>query len=131
MKKEIADKWVAALRSGKFEQAKEALKKGDGYCCLGVLCTLTPEEVGKFEGAKYYYNRKRFDEDEFGNSVEQPPYRVSEDGELPESVQEWSGIKSSDGSINSIRKNLVGLNDTDEASFCEIADIIEEHYKEL
>lgn len=29
--------WLEALRSGRYQQAQGALKKGDGYCCLGVL----------------------------------------------------------------------------------------------
>lgn len=41
MKKEYADKWVAALRSGKYEQGIGILRTPEGaYCCLGVLCTL-------------------------------------------------------------------------------------------
>lgn len=35
----IKQKWVTALRSGDYLQARGALRKGkDGYCCLGVLC---------------------------------------------------------------------------------------------
>lgn len=29
-------KWVAALRSGKYQQTFGQLQKGDAYCCLGV-----------------------------------------------------------------------------------------------
>lgn len=36
----IAKKWVAALRSGKYKQGLRALKTGDEYCCLGVLCEI-------------------------------------------------------------------------------------------
>lgn len=39
MKKSIAMKWVAELRSGKHRQARGSLKNADGsMCCLGVLC---------------------------------------------------------------------------------------------
>lgn len=31
-------KWIAALRSGEFQQGKAYLNKGDKMCCLGVLC---------------------------------------------------------------------------------------------
>jgi hypothetical protein len=31
------NKWLADLRSGEYEQTEAWLKKGDGYCCLGVL----------------------------------------------------------------------------------------------
>lgn len=41
MKRELRDKWVAALRSGEYEQGKDGLlAKEFGryvYCCLGVL----------------------------------------------------------------------------------------------
>lgn len=44
MDPEIRAKWTAALRSGDIEQAHEALRDGDGRCCLGVLCDLAVEE---------------------------------------------------------------------------------------
>lgn len=37
MNKVIKTKWINALRSGRYKQCKGRLKKGDGYCCLGVL----------------------------------------------------------------------------------------------
>jgi hypothetical protein len=34
-------KWIAALRSGEFNQARSRLRDHDNYCCLGVLaCVL-------------------------------------------------------------------------------------------
>jgi hypothetical protein len=36
---ELMTKWVAALRSGKYEQGTNVLRSEWGsYCCLGVLC---------------------------------------------------------------------------------------------
>lgn len=32
--------WLEALESGKYEQGRHLLKKGQSYCCLGVLCEL-------------------------------------------------------------------------------------------
>ena len=41
MNPELKAKWVEALRSGKYTQARGALHRKDGsYCCLGVLCSL-------------------------------------------------------------------------------------------
>jgi len=38
MPKEIADKWIAALESGDFNQGKSRLGTAkEGYCCLGLL----------------------------------------------------------------------------------------------
>lgn len=34
----LKDKWVTALRSGKYEQGSGRLRNGDKFCCLGVLC---------------------------------------------------------------------------------------------
>ena len=47
MVKEIKDKWVAALRSGKYKQGSGQLHNtmNDTYCCLGVLCA----ELGVFD----------------------------------------------------------------------------------
>lgn len=42
MTEQEKDKWVAELRSGKFEQGKEALLTQDWkYCCLGVKLATT------------------------------------------------------------------------------------------
>lgn len=38
MKKSLKDRWIKALLSGEYKQGKGRLKKGEGYCCLGVLC---------------------------------------------------------------------------------------------
>lgn len=43
MKKDVFDRWLVALRSGEFRQARNRLMLADsdrapvGYCCLGVL----------------------------------------------------------------------------------------------
>lgn len=43
------DKWVKALVSGRYEQAREKLHNGrNGYCCLGVLAKAvlgTPQDL--------------------------------------------------------------------------------------
>lgn len=38
--------WVAALRSGKYEQGTSFLNRDNKFCCLGVLCDLIKDEVG-------------------------------------------------------------------------------------
>ena len=40
MNKELKKRWVAALRSGEYQQTREYLQDEIGYCCLGVLCDL-------------------------------------------------------------------------------------------
>lgn len=38
MNAEIKAKWLAALRSGRYSQARGRLFNGAAFCCLGVLC---------------------------------------------------------------------------------------------
>lgn len=44
--------WIAALRSGKYAQAKRTLKRKnkDTYCCLGVMCDISNRGDWKDEG---------------------------------------------------------------------------------
>jgi hypothetical protein len=39
--------WVEALRSGKYKQAKHALRdiRKDSFCCLGVLCDIAKSDL--------------------------------------------------------------------------------------
>lgn len=109
MKKAVAKVWVEALRSGKYEQGKGALKQDNKYCCLGVLCELSG--LSEFEEGSY-------DEDKYFN----------EQGYLPEEVMKWSGVKNKKGNLNN--KWITGLNDWG-TTFLEMADLIENNYKVL
>lgn len=53
MKKEIAEKRVAALRSGKYKQTKRKLKNLEGYSWLGVLCEVVGKPPTKNEYGTY------------------------------------------------------------------------------
>lgn len=43
-KKDI-QKWIDALRSGKYRQTIGGLQDEDGYCCLGVACKVFVPDV--------------------------------------------------------------------------------------
>lgn len=47
MNAELKDKWLAALRSGEYQQTRSALKNEDGYCCLGVLAHVYSGDWGR------------------------------------------------------------------------------------
>ena len=119
MKKEIADKWTAALRSGDYTQQHAVLASGGrtGHCCLGVLCELALKEG-------------------VGLSVEQMSCSTLYDDArifLPESVADWAGMKTRVGVIQpgkTTTRSLAGMNDTSH-SFNSIADVIETHWEEL
>lgn len=112
---ENVKKWVAALRSGKYNQYRGSLKNEETFCCLGVACDLYKNEVG---GS--WVNRF------FEVSVSE-----SSSSCLPVTVRNWLGLKSDNGVYYN---NSLGLaihsrclsSDNDRGkTFNEIADIIE------
>lgn len=116
MKKEHAQKWVDALRSGKYKQGAGRLKivhddtKEERFCCLGVLCEIFPElELNK---------------------------RISDNGLVEQHDGILCGYKKIGLShetgiishlISSGPDNLTNLNDSGK-NFNELADIIEKEY---
>lgn len=120
MKKNVMKKWVKALRSGEYAQGKLSLVRisNNGehqFCCLGVLCNIMQEETGELK-----VNRVN------DNFIFDSNRHI-----LPDSVKNWSDMKSHDGTTACSKMvSLIGLND-DGKSFTEIADVIEENYKEL
>jgi hypothetical protein len=46
MNPEIKARWVAALRSGEYQQTTGNLRTENGFCCLGVLCDLHSKATG-------------------------------------------------------------------------------------
>lgn len=122
MKKEIAQLWCKALRSGEFKQIRGQLEKGDGHCALGVLALLalensicTYDKGGKFDG--------RWQTLSYG-------------------IMNWAGIAQFDDqylekgagrvqfTMNGRNTSLADLNDSG-ASFDAIADVIEKHWREF
>ena len=119
--------WVAALRSGQYNQAQGQLRNGDSYCCLGVACELSG--LGEWDGDQtlptYVANSS------YSHSV------------LPEPIKRYYGLHNDSGSYKHIvpvddddydhdlkpeenwyYDSLTELNDGGK-TFAEIADIIE------
>lgn len=102
-----AKKWVAALRSGEYQQGRGSLRTpADRFCCLGVACDLYGHEH------HIAWKGERFQHEEF---------------HLPFDVQDWLGLNTVKGSYiagNHQATNLANRNDNG-ANFQKIADIIE------
>lgn len=49
MDAKLKEKWVKALRSGKYVQGKYNLFNGYGYCCLGVLCVVQGKQLDELQ----------------------------------------------------------------------------------
>lgn len=105
MNQEIKQKWVEALRSGKYKQGQGYLRKGNNYCCLGVLCDLHDDKewIPSDHPTKPIYNYG----DELRNDY--PPAFISQ----------WVAI--SEGFI----ETLIHYNDTKGFTFDEIANYLE------
>jgi uncharacterized protein YeaC (DUF1315 family) len=95
MNPQVKQKWIDALRSGKYEQGSEKLRGANGYCCLGVLCDLYAQEHNTQWEFRGY--------DENGDETNPHPmdYWYFEDRSefLPESVMDWAGLKTPNPSV--------------------------------
>lgn len=120
MKQDIAVKWVEALRSGKYQQARSRLYDGEGYCCLGVLCEVMGHKFTKQPNGSF--------------SI------AGSDSVLPDVVEEAAGMNSRNGHSRKIilygpsnarHSNLLSEANDDGATFAQIADHIENNYKDL
>lgn len=126
MKKEIADKWIAALESGKYKQGRSSLRFNNEFCCLGVLCELAVE-AGVITEAKRILN---------GQSLLYY-YDDCNASYLPSAVRDWAGMYHIAGIFNNevndddrYLPSLTRLND-DGVSFVEIADVIRKNVENL
>jgi len=118
MKKEIAEKWVKALRSGDYQQGIKRLKIENRFCCLGVLCDIS--KLTEWDIDQCYFDKI---------------------GILPTEVMEWAGMRDSagiaykTGNYNELNYDdgtihLTNFNDKG-YSFTKIADIIEQNWEIL
>ena len=130
MRKEIAERWVAALRSGEYEQGRGYLHTEDGHCCLGVLCDLHQRETGDGEWRPWGS----------GDAGHSQCYRdgLGIDGEYtpPPGVREWADMLE-DPKLSfrhrfgtEMRDEIANLNDGG-FSFARLADLIEEQWERL
>lgn len=109
MNPEIKAKWVEALRSGEYKQARIRLRTADGFCCLGVLCDLHARETkGEWveRRASFFYDGQRVF--------------------LPQKVADWAGLAGLDPVVlaGGRSHHLSKLNDVG-TPFSAIADYIE------
>ena len=119
MKKEIADKWIAALRSGEYKQIKGRLRTDEGFCCLGVLCNIHAQEHPEIAARQ------------LRTSV-----YLRETTLLPRGVMKWAGVSLDNNECllsagDFTRHALTYLNDKAGFSFEKIAEVIEKNYEEL
>ena len=130
---ELIDLWVDALRSGEYKQGKFALHtEQEEYCCLGVLCSVYQREIGGLDvnstkAAPQYLAGDR-------REVKQYVYNESSVN-LPLVVKNAIGLRAGTGEFYDDNlggwTSLVCLNDEENWSFEQIADLIEKRPKRL
>lgn len=94
-------RWLKALRSGAYLQARESLRANDCFCCLGVLCDVTRPDG--------------WDEDGWSRDAK---------GTKMESSLPWAFMAEIKLDFP-IEAKLIAMNDEEGKSFAEIADWIE------
>jgi hypothetical protein len=87
VKEEKAKEWVEALRSGKYLQTTNKLKRNQGFCCLGVLCDISKDNDGMWDDTNYYLGMGHI---------------------LPQVVRDEFGIYSSQGYRHDNKTILIG-----------------------
>lgn len=125
MNPEVKAKWLEALRSGEYKQARHTLRScNGGFCCLGVLSDVYRKEVGgSWEWA--------YDDDTAYSIVNknQDDYATVE---LPNCIKHWAEVDACNPQVHLKNLNddnpgfisLAELNDEGK-TFNEIADLIE------
>ena len=103
--------WVAALRSGKYEQGRLYLNLGGKFCCLGVACDISRDVLKLDVGVRKLRSGK-----------EVTWYNGAYDN-LSSEVTEHFMFRSMHGGI----RKLITLNDSKGKTFDDIADIVEEN----
>ena len=117
MNPEVKQKWIDALRSGKYEQGSERLRSVTGYCCLGVLCDLYAQEHDvewEFRGNA-----------ETNLQLQDYWYFGDQSQFLPESVMNWAGLRNHNPQVR------IDVEDNDEDNWYyqdEIANVNDSGY---
>ena len=95
MNEAIKQKWVAALRSGEYEQTLSMLRNSEGFCCLGFLCDL----YSKATGVDWFHSA----DDEYAMH--------GNDNTLPLEVRQWAQLADEFGGYVEIETDEDGMTD--------------------
>jgi hypothetical protein len=110
MTPEFKAKWIEALRSGKYQQTRGALKDDKGMCCLGVAADLIDSSQWNDEPVGLHHERG---------------WRGCEPQNC-KAVAEAIGIHLRDAQDLATRNDGTENYSNHEHSFAEIATVIEE-----
>jgi len=139
MNSEVKAKWLQALRSGEYRQARDTLRSpNNGYCCLGVLCDVYNKEVGGY----WQWEHSTSETYSFAIEVDGGDGGITFDSaetELPLCVMEWAGLDDVNPQVSTPSRTfldeegeftcdtLAGLNDSGK-DFNFIAAVINDQF---
>lgn len=125
MKPDIKRRLLEALRSGDYPQTTHALRKDDGFCCLGVLCELavidgilSPPLFEKPELSAGYRYRSAANPKDSSVSI------------LPDAVSMWAEISARGDFYDEDGKTPTSLAERNDGgyTFPKIADLVEMYF---
>lgn len=119
-------KWLEALRSNKYKQTRSVLKRGDSFCCLGVLCDVADHD--KWQCISDTQDGETYSIWEWEDEECVPPEEllklVDIDCDEPKfNLEKYEPLKKNELGI------LTEMNDRKDKIFAEIADWLEEKWK--
>jgi hypothetical protein len=136
MKAEYKAKWVAALRSGEYPQGYGQLKDDQGrFCCLGVLSDVVRDElnarwvkgVGLGDAEGYDIPGGELSCSTLPQNVKMLTDMPNSSGTFPSGYDtrpEWDAYSGREYT-KGMYIGLTDLNDNEELTFDQIADVIE------
>lgn len=106
----VKAEWVADLRSGDILKTTRTLRDGDRMCVMGVLCNVH---------AKHH-------PDIAAQQTKKSEYMGNKHG-IPIAVKNWAGLTCYSPMLKYKGRsfNIINLNDNENLSFKQIADLIE------
>lgn len=123
---ELAQKWLAALRSGEYTQGRDRLRTlNSEFCCLGVACDIADSSQWALMGVSH---KRMFRWGKSENTHLLGYDLASKIGLNP------SGCRLDGKDFRFDHLNIYSLmeaNDTLELPFTDIANMVENYYKEL
>jgi len=116
LKPEVKKLWVDALLSGKYSQGMSVLRRGNNFCCLGVLCDLYAEDHPSWQWKQMSSIEWTFRDTASGDAWGVMP---------PHAVGNWTDVDTRNAAViyDGRRQFLTSLND-EGVSFEVIAGLI-------
>lgn len=108
MRTKLMQKWIDALRSGKYQQGQGCLSNGNKFCCLGVACDISG--LGQWVHSSFGY--RMYDTADYGGSSMALP----------------SDVKDALGVFSDVELDLIDMNDKHGKSFDDIAQFLEDRF---